>query len=65
MKGYLAAKNIQSQQVRSRKSTRRIDLAGTLLRALEFNLINKRSYNVPSPLALEHIDENHKMIRFV
>jgi hypothetical protein len=41
-----------------------VDPQGTLLRALEMNVIHRRVYSVPSPLALWHIDGNHKLIRY-
>ena len=47
MMGYLASQGHRVQQTR----------------ALELNVINCRSYSVSSPLALWHIDGNHKLIR--
>jgi AraC-like DNA-binding protein len=63
MTGYLAARGFRVQQQRIRESMRRVDPEGTLMRALELNVINRRRYSVPSPLALWHIDGNHKLIR--
>lgn len=63
MTGYLAARGHRVQQRRIRESMRRVDPEGTLIRALELNVIHRRSYSVPSPLALWHIDGNHKLIR--
>ena len=64
MTGYLAARGVRIQQKRIRESLRRVDPEGTLMRALELNVINRRRYSVPSPLALWHIDGNHKLIRY-
>lgn len=63
MSGYLAARGVRIQQRKIRESMRRVDPEGTLIRALELNVINRRRYSVPSPLALWHIDGNHKLIR--
>ena len=53
------------QQVWIRESTRRVDPEGVLLRALTINTVNRRKYQVYAPLALWHIDGNHKLIRLV
>lgn len=63
MTGYLLARGVRVQQRKIRESMRRVDPQGTLIRALEINVIHRRSYSVPSPLALWHIDGNHKLIR--
>ena len=63
MSGYLRTRGIRVQQRRIRESMRRVDPQGTLLRALQMNVIHRRVYSVPSPLALWHIDGNHKLIR--
>ena len=63
MTGYLAVRGVRIQQRRIRESMRRVDPEGTLIQALELNVINRRRYSVPSPLALWHIDGNHKLIR--
>ena len=44
-------------------SLRRCDPLGSSLRW--FATIKRRSYNVTSPLALWHLDGNHKLIRYV
>ena len=64
MSGYLRTRGFRIQQKRIRESMRRVDPQGTLLRALEMNVIHRRVYSVPSPLALWHIDGNHKLIRY-
>ena len=63
MTGLLRARDVNVQQSRIRQSMRRVDPEGTLLRALEINIIHRRRYNVAGPLSLWHIDGNHKLIR--
>ena len=65
MTGYLRARGIYVQQHRIRESMRRSDPEGVLLRALQLTPCMRRTYSVPSPLALWHIhvDGNHKLIR--
>ncbi|KAJ8381337.1 hypothetical protein SKAU_G00021150 [Synaphobranchus kaupii] len=43
---------------------RAVDPIGTLFRGLELNVVHRRTYSVPAPLALWHIDGNHKLIRW-
>ena len=43
---------------------RRVNPEGVLLRALELNVVRRRSYQVQGPLSLWHIDGNHKLIRY-
>ena len=64
MTGYFAARGARVQQQRIKESMRRVDLEGTLIRVLEFNVINRRCYSISSPLALWHIDGHHKLIRY-
>ena len=44
---------------------RRVNPEGVLLRALTINTTNRRKYGVYAPLALWHVDGNHKLIRLV
>ena len=64
MTGLLRARGVYMQQARIRQSMRRVDPEGTLLRALELNIIRRRQYGVAGPLSLWHIDGNHKLIRY-
>ena len=64
MTGFLRARGIVLQQNRIREAMRKINPEGTLSRALRLHCINRRSYQVVSPLALWHIDGNHKLIRY-
>ena len=63
MTGFLRARGLIIQQSRIRAAMRRTNPEGTLLRALEIHVIRRRSYQVAGPLALWHIDGNHKLIR--
>jgi hypothetical protein len=65
MTGFLRSRGIRVQQLRIRESTRRVDPAGVLLRSLEMRITQRRRYQVPGPLALWHIDGNHKLIRYL
>ena len=61
MQGHLLAEGIRVQQIRVRESQRRVDPGGVVLRRL--TSISRRHYRVNGPLALWHIDGNHKLIR--
>lgn len=61
MRGHLNARGIVVQQHRVREAQRRVDPDGSVLRRLV--TINRRRYHVNGPLALWHIDGNHKLIR--
>ena len=63
IEGELISQGIRVQRRRLRASLKRVDPVGRRLRSL--NAIRRRMYNVPSPLALWHMDGNHKLIRFV
>ena len=65
MTGALTSRGIKVQQVCIREAMRRVNPDGVLLRALAINTVNRRKYKVYGPLALWHIDGNHKLIRFV
>jgi hypothetical protein len=61
MSGHLLSRGIRVQQHRVRESQRRVDPNGCVMRRL--TTINRRQYSVNGPLALWHIDGNHKLIR--
>ena len=63
MTGAPLSRGIKVQQLRIRKSMRRVNPDGVLLRALTIHTVNRRTYCVPSPLSLWHVDGNHKLIR--
>lgn len=63
MDGHLRQRGIRIVQARIRNSMNRVDPEGVILRWRE--AIKRRKYMVSSPLALWHIDGNHKLIRLV
>ncbi len=65
MKGALMSRGIKVQQARIQEAMRRVNPEGVLLRALAINTVNRRKYQVYGPLALWHVDGNHKLIRQV
>ncbi|XP_013876453.1 uncharacterized protein LOC106526401, partial [Austrofundulus limnaeus] len=62
--GYLNGVGIRVQRSRVMETMRVVDPVGTICRGLGINVIHRRVYSVPSPLALWHIDGNHKLIRW-
>ena len=56
------ARGLRVQQYRVREAQRRVDPSGLMMCRL-FS-INRRTYQVNGPLALWHIDGNHKLIRY-
>ena len=65
MTGALLSRGIRVRQVRIRDAMRRVNPEGVLLRALTINTVNRRKYQVHSPLSLWNIAGNHKLIRLV
>ncbi len=63
VKGSLQAMGLRLQWKRVRLSLQRVDGAGIIARMIELRCIARRSYSVPAPLSLVHIDTNHKLIR--
>ena len=63
MTGFLLSAGHRVQQLRVRESMRRVDPNGVFLRAIEIRTVRRRRYQVSGPLALWHIDGNHKLIR--
>lgn len=63
MDGHLRQRGIRVTQVRIRNSMHRVDPEDVVLRWRE--AIQRRKYRVSSPLALWHIDGNHKLIRYI
>ena len=64
MKGLLKSQNYKIQQHRVRECMRRVNPEGVVLRRLELRTVQRRRYHVSGPLALWHIDGNHKLIRY-
>ena len=65
MLGPLLSKGLKVQEYRVREAMRRADPEGTIVRALQIRVTHRRSYNVRAPLALWHMDGNHKLRRLV
>lgn len=63
IQGELISQGIRVQRRRLRDSLKRVDPVGRRLRAMN-SCLQRRVYNVRSPLALWHMDGNHKLIRF-
>ena len=61
--GHLKSQGLTVQRERVRQSLLRTDPSGVLQRWRDS--IRRRIYSVPFPLALWHIDGNHKLIRYV
>nr|XP_058969483.1 uncharacterized protein LOC131795899 [Pocillopora verrucosa]XP_058969484.1 uncharacterized protein LOC131795899 [Pocillopora verrucosa] len=62
IEGYLVSQGVHVQRWRLRSAIKRVDPIGRRLRSM--NAIRRRVYNVRSPLALWHMDGNHKLIRW-
>lgn len=63
MKGMLQAMGHRVQWKRVSASMRRVDPVGVLSRMTRMGCVARRTYSVPGPLHLTHIDTNHKLIR--
>ena len=66
MNGLLLQQGIRVQQARIRESMHRVDPYGvTVTVTVRWQqCIRRRQYNVTQPLALWHLDGNHKLIRY-
>ncbi|CAL8234262.1 unnamed protein product [Arctogadus glacialis] len=64
VKGQLMAMGSRVQWERITDSMHRLDAAGILFRLARLGCTVRRSYSVRGPLALVHIDTNHKLIRY-
>lgn len=62
IQGFLRSESICVQRQRIRDSMHRLNPSRQTLRSM--TVIRRRTYRVPSPLALWHIDGNHKLIRW-
>lgn len=63
VKGSLQAMGLRLQWKRVKMSLQRVAGAGIIARMIQLRCIARRSYSVPAPLSLVHIDSNHKLIR--
>ena len=62
LSGYLRSMNIRVQRRRVRESLTRVDSLGVFARRCR--AVHGRVYNVAGPLALWHLDGNHKLSRW-
>lgn len=62
VKGELLARGHRIQWHRVKASMQRVDGAGILARMVQLGFIARRTYSVPAPLSLVHVDTNHKLI---
>ena len=65
MRGHLFSRGHKVQENRIREAMRRTDPEGTVVRALQIRVTHRRSYNVRAPMALWHMDGNHKLVRYI
>ncbi|KAA8578623.1 hypothetical protein FQN60_007145, partial [Etheostoma spectabile] len=65
VKGALQARGFRVQWERVRASMHRIDTVGILCRMTQLGCVVRRTYSVPAPKSLMHIDTNHKLVRCV
>lgn len=63
VRGALIAKGFRVQRDRIYSSMRRVDGLGVLSRMSQLGCVARRTYSVPCPKYLYHIDTNHKLIR--
>ena len=63
VKALLQARGLRVQYNRVRASMHRVDTTGVISRMLHLGCIARRTYSVPGPQSLVHIDTNHKLIR--
>lgn len=63
VKGSLQAQGHHLQWDRVRASMHRVDSLGVLSRMAQLGCVIRRTYSVPCPKYLVHIDTNHKLIR--
>ena len=62
LEGELRKRNILIPRARCRETLRRLDPVGVVVRL--HSLCYRRKYSVYGPLALWHVDGNHKLIRY-
>ena len=63
VKALLQAHGLRVQYDRVRASMHRIDTVGVISCMTNLGCIVRRTYSVPGPQSLMHIDTNHKIIR--
>ena len=63
--GYLWARGYRVQERCGRELMRRVDPEGVIERSILLNIIRRRRYSVPCPMALWHMDGHHKFVRYI
>lgn len=63
IKALLKVRGHRVQYERVRASLHRVDTIGITNRMVHIGCLARRTYSVPGPQALMHIDTNHKLIR--
>ncbi|XP_060798432.1 uncharacterized protein LOC132900383 isoform X3 [Neoarius graeffei] len=64
VKGTLAAQGYRIQWSCVKAAMHRVDSLGTLCRMTQMGCVVRRSYSVPCPMYLVHMDTDHKLIRY-
>ncbi|XP_013854996.1 uncharacterized protein LOC106510817 [Austrofundulus limnaeus] len=64
VKGSLQAMGHRIPWNRVKLSLQRVDGAGIISRMIQLSCIARRTYCVPAPLSVVHVDTNHKLIRY-
>ncbi|XP_057697765.1 uncharacterized protein LOC130919236 isoform X2 [Corythoichthys intestinalis] len=64
MKGLLKAQGHKVQWERVRSSMHRVDTSSIVSRMPQLRFGVRRTFSVPSPKSLMHIDTNHKLVRY-
>ncbi|XP_070404156.1 uncharacterized protein [Nothobranchius furzeri] len=64
VRGALLAQGHRVQWDRLYASMHRVDSAGVLARMTHLGCVVRRTYTVPCPKYMVHIDTNHKLIRY-
>ena len=62
MTGYLRASGLQIQRHRIRQSLKRVEQLGSAERWSR--AVTRRTYNVPTPNSLWHLDSHMKLVRY-
>ena len=65
VRGALLAQGHKVQWDRVHASMHRVDSGGVLARLTRLGCVVRRTYTVPYPKYMVHIDTNHKLIRYV
>lgn len=65
VKGCLSAEGHHVQWTRLKASMHRVDTQGILSRMTTMGCVVRRKYSVQGPHFVQHIDTNHKLIRYV